>query len=221
MAKGNWTGPISGGRDAGRQIPTVARETSLLDRQEAALRRAEQLGVPPRPIATQIIQTITDPAGANLLDQFLRRVFRGFQQHTRQPSHQYPPYLAQSIDSFGTGTFAAGEEKYVVSLDVPAGHRGVLVGFGHDVSDANAWNDVTWSIRQGDFSEAPYVAVTDQVGTVLNPWRHSVIHIREKQTVGLWALNGGAASYTLRGRIVGWFYPIRHNVDGFAETLQE
>jgi hypothetical protein len=225
MAKGNAPGPFfeeHGGVGDGTTIPTIARETSFGASQERMLRNAQRLGIQIQPPRLAIIQAILHPKGAQLLELFLKNVFRSFQQHVRLPSHQYVPFRGMSIDQFGTATIAAGGVSAVATFQVPDGHRGVIVGFGHDVDNAAAWNDLTWSLRtDGNRYKEPYIALTDQIGTVLNPWRFSVIHIPPGRSVALWAINGGLVQYTARGRLIGWYYPIRRYADGYAETLQE
>jgi hypothetical protein len=226
MAKGDFAGSFfepHTGVGSGEQIPSVAREYSFGAAQESVLRNAQRLGVElPPPHHTQLIQILLSPRGSQMLELFVKNVFQSFQQHVRLPSHQYVPYRGTSIDEFGTANLAAGVDAPVVTFQVPAGHRGVIVGFGHDVDQVAAWNDLTWSIRaQGIRYKEPYIGITDQVATVLNPWRFSVIHVPEGRLIGLYAVNGGLVQYAARGRLIGWYYPIRRYADGYKETLQE
>lgn len=227
MAKGNAPGPFfeeHTGVGDGSSIPAIARETSFGEAQERELRNAQRLGIPvPPPAGIGIIRALLHPRGAQILELFLKNVFRSFQQHVRLPSHQYVPFRGMSIDQFGTAAIAAGGVGAVASFQVPSGHRGVIVGFGHDVDNVAAWNNLTWSLRtDGNRYLEPYIAVTNQIATVLDPWRYSVMHIRPGRLVSLYAANGHAiTTYTARARLIGWYYPIRQYADGYAETLQE
>jgi len=224
MSKGNQPGPFNeqntGPGDG--QIPQPARDRPFGHVQRQAARAAGRRGQALPAPDTPIIRTIGSPGGSQMLERWLQGVMRSFQQHVRLPSHQYIPFRGTTIDSIGTTTVAASATGTIVTFAIPRDHRGVILGFGHDVDDVNAWDDLTWSLRVNNQSKDPYSALTHQIGTVLNPSRLAVIHVQPGRTVGVYAVNGaGNPTHAVRARMVGWYYPLRANRGGFAETLTE
>ncbi len=194
------------------QIPGVARSYGPSERHEDLMRS----GANPPPITGELIIGIINPRGRKILRTFLHETMRSVQQHTRLPSHQFPPYKAIMIDVFGSATIAAGATEEVVGFEVRTGHRGVIRGFGQAVDGAGDFANATWILREGNKGKPPYAGLKNQIGTLLNPWTQSVIHIAEKKRAAVFVTNThGSADITVHARLIGWYYPLSsRNVEG-------
>lgn len=198
---------------------------------EAALHRDPTAGsAPPMPMVDYgtacAAQYLT-----RILCDCLGEVLVNIQTTARRPSHIDRPYSGICFDRhIGTGNLASPDPPIVlpvaaafidiVTIVVPAGHKGVIRSFGVDVNPVPAGAGVAWRINEanlGNFAgfDTEFGAVApaaagvwfDPPGTIANP-QEVCIDLFPGMSIALQAQNlFGGGNVSVAARMTGWIYP--------------
>jgi hypothetical protein len=152
---------------------------------------------------------------ADIISRLLEQTFRNFQLTARPPSHLAPPFSSTPIDTRRVTVINIGPLAPVVQFQMPKGnYRGVISSFGQALENAAAFADVEWAILINGQPAQQFISITQQLMTISNILPlPSPILLRGGDLVVLAARAIAAPPHTATGRLVGWFYPVRVEMD--------